>query len=341
LKLHYTGSPGDGYGWGVCNANLIRELGQIVELTSPEEADAVFMLLAGDDFDPFTPARAPLNVAYTFFESPLGPRAAENAARYDIVFAGSTWCLDRMRERGITNGRLLMQGIDHRIFRPSPRAPDGAFRVFSGGKFEWRKAQDLVIAAFAAFVRAHPEAHAHLVCAWHNLWGDLVWSMGRSPHLKFDGVTGSDQAELFSKLMMVNGLESGQFTVLPQLTQPELAQVMAGTDCGVFPNRCEGGTNLVLMEYLGCGRPAVANLATGHADLAGADIIPIAASQDDDHWAVQSVDDVLDALELAYARHRGGELEARSAAPRDWTWQRAARTIVDALEEAVRRRAAS
>jgi len=253
--------------------------------------------------------------------------------RFDVVFGGSTWCLDRMRERGITNVRLLMQGIDREIFRSLPRERDGAFRVFSGGKFEWRKGQDLVIAAFAAFAKAHPEANAHLVCAWFNPWGELIWEMGNSPYLLFEGVDGDDQPKLFSKLLTVNGVPEGQFTMLPQLAQRDLAREMAGTDCGLFPNRCEGGTNLVLMEYLGCGRPAVANLATGHADLAGADIIPIPTTLDDRQWAVQDPADVLRALETAYARFRVGELVARSATPGSWTWERAARTIVEALGE--------
>jgi len=333
MKLHYAGAPGEGYGWGVCNANLARELGRLVELCDPADADALFTPLQDNDLNPFVTERARLNLAYTFFESPLGPNAAQNAARFDVVFGGSTWCLDRMRERGITNARLLMQGIDREIFRSLPRERDGAFRVFSGGKFEWRKGQDLVIAAFAAFAKAHPEANAHLVCAWFNPWGELIWEMGNSPYLLFEGVDGDDQPKLFSKLLTVNGVPEGQFTMLPQLAQRDLAREMAGTDCGLFPNRCEGGTNLVLMEYLGCGRPAVANLATGHADLAGADIIPIPTTLDDRQWAVQDPADVLRALETAYARFRVGELVARSATPGSWTWERAARTIVEALGE--------
>jgi glycosyltransferase involved in cell wall biosynthesis len=292
MKLHYAGTPGEGWGWGVCNANLLRELGERVELSDLADAQALFTPLQDNDLNPLVEPCAPINVGYTFFEFVLGPNAAANAARFDVVFAGSTWCLDRMRERGIANARLLMQGIDQDIFRPLPRARDGAFRVFSGGKFEWRKGQDLVIAAFAAFLAAHPESSAHLVCAWHNLWGELIWEMGKSPYLRFDGVGGDSQQQIFSNLLIANGVPAERFTMLPQLAQRDLAREMSNTDCGLFPNRCEGGTNLVLMEYLGGGRPAVANLATGQADLAGADIIPIPATFDAEHWAVQEPADV-------------------------------------------------
>jgi glycosyltransferase involved in cell wall biosynthesis len=337
MKLHYAGAPGEGWGWGVCSANLIRELAKLVTLTGANEADAVFMPLGGSNLEPHTAARARLNLAYTFFEAPLGPRAKANAARYDVVFGGSTWCLERLRECATGGGQLLIQGVDQAIFRPAPRRADGSFRVFSGGKFEWRKGQDLVIAAFAQFARRHPESGAHLLGAWFNAWPHLIRGMARSPHLAFDGVTGDerDQARLFASLLARNGLESSQFTILPQLAQPALAAEMANTDCGLFPNRCEGGTNLVLMEYLACGRPAVANLLTGHADLAGADIVPIPATEDARHWAEQRLEDVVQALEAAYARHLAGTPAKPQAAelPRTWTWERAARTVVAPVGE--------
>src|SRR5262249_4679545 len=38
-------------------------------------------------------------------------------------------------------------------------------------------------------------------------------------------------------------------------------------DVGLFPNRCEGGTNLVMMEYMACGKPVIASNSTGHRDI--------------------------------------------------------------------------
>ena len=39
------------------------------------------------------------------------------------------------------------------------------------------------------------------------------------------------------------------------------------TDLGLFPNRIEGGNNMVLMEYLACGKPALAAYNSGHMDV--------------------------------------------------------------------------
>ena len=49
---------------------------------------------------------------------------------------------------------------------------------------------------------------------------------------------------------------------------PELQrELYRNTDVGVFPNRCEGGTNLVLMEYMACGKPVIASCTSGHRDI--------------------------------------------------------------------------
>lgn len=335
--LHYAGKPAEGFGWGVCNANLIRELSDQFELVGAEfTPDIVFMPLADHDFNPVSPARGLLNFAYTFFEYELGPNVNANAAKYDVVFCGSTWCADRLRERGVTNTRVLIQGVDQSIFRPmdavrsSVSAIDGQFRVFSGGKFEWRKGQDIVIAAFKRFVETHPTVQ--LVCSWENLWfAQLAGAMGNSTHIKFDVPSvGKTQKEFYENLLLHNGLREENFTVLPMMRQRDLARVMALTDVGLFPNRCEGGTNLVLMEYLSCGRPAVANLLTGHADLAGADIYEIAAAYDGRHWASQTIESVVEALERAHDDWAKGR---RAPENPKWTWAAAAATIAETIEQ--------
>ena len=316
MNLHYAGQIGGAFGWGVCGENLTRELAKHYTLTAAAAAYVVFMPLADHDLNPATGARGKINVGYTFFESELGPNAVANASRYDIVFAGSTWCLERMKERGITNGQLLIQGVDYSVFNPHPERAGSRLRIFSGGKFEWRKGQDLVIEAFKVFLHTHP--NAVLVNSWYNPWPQLFRSMQQT-RLLLDGVQGANQKEFFEALLIKNGLRPEQFEVLPQLGHEALASEMQNTDFGVFPNRCEGGTNLVLMEYLACGRRAAANLATGHADLTGADITEIQCGIDSSRWADQSVDEVLSAmLECAQRGNRQSPV---------WTWAAAAETV--------------
>jgi glycosyltransferase involved in cell wall biosynthesis len=321
--LHYAGfqPEAQGFGWATCNRYLRGALGHHFTLTDGA-ADVVFMPLVDHSFNPASGARGEVNLAYTFFESPLEPAAVANAKKYDTVFCGSSWCLDRMWERGIHNAKVLIQGVDHSVFKPGPRKADGKFRVFSGGKFEWRKGQDLVIRAFAQFAKKHPDAH--LVCAWHNPWFGLTVEALHRSGLAIPAQNFSSQEEAFAAILEANGIPRHQFTVLPQLAHEQLAAEMQNTDYGLFPNRCEGGTNLVLMEYAACGKRVAANLKTGHRDIAEAVSVLINAKEDENRWAVSTPEDVLSALEIAYTSRWRGDFTGPQ-----WTWEAAAFTVAN------------
>ena len=136
MKLHYTGQVGGPFGWGCFGLNITRELAKLCDLTAIAP-DVIVQPMCDHNLAPSTTARARVNIAVSFFEYPLGPDAAANAAKFDTVFFGSTWCRDRAAEQGITNGEVLIQGVDDAIFYPrTPAPPDGTFRIFSGGKYE-------------------------------------------------------------------------------------------------------------------------------------------------------------------------------------------------------------
>jgi len=105
------------------------------------------------------------------------------------------------------------------------------------------------------------------------------------------------QREIYRRVLIENGIPESNFTILPKLGQIALANEMRNTDFGVFPNRCEGGTNLVLMEYASCGRPVVANFHTGHRDVFDLINWPINAEDDERKWAVQKPEDIVDSMQ--------------------------------------------
>ncbi len=323
MKLYYAGYQPEakGFGWATANSNLTRELGKLCQLTGEDEADVIFQPIVDHALRPFTQARAKVNIGYTFFESPLESTAELNAQFFDLIFCGSSWCKERLAERGI-DSKVLIQGVDTSIFRAKPpRRTDSKFRIFSGGKFEIRKGQDLVIAAFAKFKKVHPDAH--LTCSWYNPWQQIVTNA-----LEILGWPGTLEAELAKRL------SSGSFTLLPGLSQTELAPIMSNTDVGLFPNRCEGGTNLVLMEYASCARKVIANKLTGHRDIAEAIHYHIPAKEDENGWAEQSVDDIVTCLEKAYLERDMREHWSMSA-HRQWSWATPACKIVDEAERLI------
>lgn len=312
MKLRYEGYQphASGFGWATCNTNLRAALGKYFTLTNGE-ADVQFTPIMDHDLNPCAPITT-TSLGYAFFEYPLGEKAVENAKRHKTLFVGSTWCLDRLEERGITNGKVLIQGVDYDVFKPGERFKDGTIKIFSGGKCEYRKGQDLVAQAFAELCKLDPRVH--LVCAWHNPWPKLI-------HLPVNGWK-ETQEDIYRAYLVSLGIPENRFTVYPQLTQKELARVMQDTDLGLFPNRCEGGTNLVMMEYLATGNPVVANTGTGHRDiwLAGANIHPIAARFDQNKWVIQDIPDIVSMTNFAI-RNR-----IKHDGPR-WTWDAAARVV--------------
>lgn len=340
LSLYYVDpAPGHtGYGWAVCNAELKRALRDHCEMVEPGHEppgglDAVFMPV-DNKFMPVAPApRGKVNVCLNFFESALSPSAAAHATRFQVRFVGSSWCQRVCDEAGISGTQVLIQGVDADRFKPAPpRTPDGSIRIFSGGKFETRKGQDLVLLAFREFVKTHP--NAHLVCNWHNPWVHLaIKAFGQSGLNMPDNTTPVTLQQLFERFLLANGVRRENFTVLPALDHDRLAAEMRNTDFGVCPNRCEGGTNLVLMEYAACGRPVVANIATGQADVAGliAHRIPFVIGQDG--WAYSSAQQIAAAMDAAVADMACPDRSLdHLPIPR---WSDAARTVVDAVREAL------
>jgi len=342
-SLFYAGQPGNGFGWGTCNKYLRLELGKLFELRElPSRPCGVgsplFMPIADHDLEPITQHSGKPTIGYTFFEYPLGARSRKNAARYDWIFAGSSWCVDRLNAHGIEHCSVLVQGVDHEIFHPATEAriSDGKFRIFSGGKFEWRKGQDLVIAAFRKLSKQFPEMT--LVAAWHNPWPDLMKTMCQSPHIEWDA-RGDTQEEFLIDLCKNNGIPEGRVEILPLCSQKQLADVMRSCDLGVFPNRCEGGTNLVLMEFMACGKPAMVSYVTGHMDVATAfNSAWLTGEKTNAGWCEVRVNQIVEQVTALRDMPlcREGISQQAAMDMKQWTWARAAKTIAGKIDELCR-----
>jgi glycosyltransferase involved in cell wall biosynthesis len=345
--------PGNNYGWGVCSSHLIRELSAIVPCHVLNEADGtaadgrldgvLFQALTGIDFFPMFPeARGRRNVGYTFFENELSGRSIENAARLDLVLAGSSWCRDRLLESGISHCGVLLQGIDPAVFKPLAVDPrPERFVIFSGGKFELRKGQDLVLKAFKILQDRYPDIM--LVNCWYNIWPESMKLMAHSRHIRFDYHAVAWQ-ELMRRTYEANGLDAGRIVTLDLVANEHLRELYAQTDIGVFPNRCEGGTNLVLMEYMACGRPVIASDTSGHRDIVnpenallledlsaytivGADGGRIA------RWQEPSIEELVAKIEFAY-HNRAVIRRLGAIAGEDLkrlTWAQSARSLLSQL----------
>jgi glycosyltransferase involved in cell wall biosynthesis len=298
---------GSFHGWGVCGKYLVKELSKISEvrlltedfsfenvgdefdfrlikskLISEQEHDTILKIpatyvnfpvlqcITGNTLQPMMPNfRGAKNMGYTFFDDNILTQASlESARRYfDVIVTGSSWCEGVLRNYGIENITTIIQGIDPTIFNPfysEKEYFDDLFVIFSGGKFELRKGQDIVIRAFKALQDRHKDVL--LINSWYNFWPWNFNTMSASQHIKFSAAQG-DYMSVINKVLYENGIDIDRVITLPLQPNIMMARIYKNTDVGIFPNRCEGGTNLVLMEYMACAKPVIASYNSGHKDI--------------------------------------------------------------------------
>ena len=278
--------------------------------------------------------------AALFFEDTNLSDAAQTCHQYAAVITGSTWCEEVLRAAGVTNAVTVIQGVDPAVFHPAPRSGflDGRFVVFSGGKLEHRKAQDLVLLAFRAFAQRHPEAV--LVTAWHSPWPAVSVTVNRNPGIApvtFDGEGKSNTTAWAA----ANGLREDQFIDVGSIPNHLMAPVLREADVALFPNRCEGGTNLVAMECMASGVPTIVSDNTGHKDLVatGAPYTLIrqgpvhSTDMGTDGWGESDLDEIVETLERVWSDR--GEARERGAAGANamskWTWHSYVQNLHDAV----------
>ena len=323
------------------------QMGKQGEGPWPEEIlvdAAILQAMEGKSLKPlYVRARAPKVVGYTFFESTFLKTDHVSWAKeyYDCIVAGSTWCRDVLTEHGIQNTDVVIQGVDTDLFQPAVGERDTLkdhFVVFSGGKLELRKGQDLAIRAFKILQDRHEDVV--LLNAWYNAWDESTMTMRFSPYIRFDMPPG-DYVKAITALLYTNGIDPRRVITLTPFPHGQMAGIYHNTDCGLFPNRCEGGTNLVLMEYMACGKPAIASFSSGHRDiLTDANAIPIRSlksftvtnenGQCLERWDDPDLEEIVEKLEWAYQnRDALREIGRRAAADMAQnTWHRAAEAFL-------------
>lgn len=296
------------------------------------------------DFPPILQALhgAP-DIGVVFFESATIPKQnLAQAGRFSRIVTGSTWNAQVLKRHGLTNVSNCFQGVDLETFKPGARTGRfaGRFAVFSGGKLEYRKGQDLVVAAFKKFHTRHPDAV--LVTAWHNPWPQAAQSVGMSPHVVGPPPVREGRLDVAGWLAM-NGLPADAFVDLGPLANTATAPLLREVDVALMPSRCEGGTNLVAMECMASGVPVILSRNTGHLDLIAAENcytldfqIPmgeVMRRPDLDGWGESSIDEIVARLEDAYAdRAEAARRGAQGAAfMQAWGWPRMIGRLLDEL----------
>jgi glycosyltransferase involved in cell wall biosynthesis len=279
-------------------------------------------------------------IAVAFFETTQFDKAGRESARqYPFIVVGSTWNKDVLASRGIDNARMVLQGIDPTHFHPGPKKGwfGERFVVFSGGKLERRKGQDLVVQAFRAFALRHHDAI--LLTAWSSPWAQHARSLNVNPAIMPVMFRSDDQVDTLA-WTEANGIPSRQVLHFGPVPNSQMPRILREVDVALFPNRAEGGTNLVAMECMACGIPTILSANTGHLDLIDGDNCFALERQGSighpgcEGWGESDVDEIVATLETAY-QHRGeaqtrGRRGAETMSKLTWARQ------LDQLAEVIR-----
>ncbi|WP_309672453.1 glycosyltransferase family 4 protein [Gemmatimonas sp.] len=191
-------------------------------------------------------------VGFTIFElDRFTPAEMSDLQQQDALIVCTEWAKQVCVANGVTVPiHVVPLGVDRAVFheRVTPKAAAGARSAdtvfLQVGKLEPRKGQRELLRAFeAAFT---PQDAVQLVLHCYNPF------MARSA---FDELAAPFRTSPMRDRITVMSRE------LP--TARDVAELMAGADCGVFPVRAEGW-NLEALEMLSMGKAVIATDATAH-----------------------------------------------------------------------------
>ena len=273
------------------------------------------------------------NIARCIFENTDTTEFDRKLDRYDALLCGSHWNAEILKVRTMREVKVIFEGVDPSLFCPGPRSGlmnSDNFYVFSGGKVEGRKAQDLVLLAFREFSRRHRDAI--LVTAWHSPWDRF----GAGFKGKLDAPLELDQNGFTNvkKWAVDNGIDPRQFIEIFSIPNQLMPMILREMDVALQPSRAEACTNLPVKEAMGCGVPVIVGNNTGMKDLITEDNCVALLDQrpvtgisgiDTTGWGESNVDEIVDALEMLYGdrkrRKRIGDTASRWVSA-NRTWQK-------------------
>eukprot|EP00698_Gefionella_okellyi_P025133 TRINITY_DN9086_c0_g1_i1.p1 TRINITY_DN9086_c0_g1~~TRINITY_DN9086_c0_g1_i1.p1 ORF type:complete len:569 (-),score=106.49 TRINITY_DN9086_c0_g1_i1:9-1715(-) len=318
--------------WKEIEALIAKEnLGDAVKFDFP------LVLALASEMKGITDYRGSKNIGFMFFEDPhFSDEALIEGKTYDIIIGGSTWNSDVLRNDWKQDHVYpVLQGVDLQTFSPKPKQGlyPGRFVVFSGGKLEFRKAQDVVVAAFKRFQRRHPDAL--LVVAWQNFWHKTIDGIEQTGYVEGKPDYPNDGILRIEEWLTneANGLPVGSVKSLGPIPNSRFARELSEADVALFPNRCEGGTNLVAMEAFAAAIPTIISANSGHLDLIDdSRCYPLRLQYKSPRghwksmkgWGDPDVNEIVDLLEHVYTHPEEAAEKGRRASEfmQDLSWEK-------------------
>ncbi|MEM1169144.1 MAG: tetratricopeptide repeat protein [Cyanobacteria bacterium P01_H01_bin.35] len=288
------------------------------------------------------------NIGIIFSENTKFTSEQINRAQtYNLIITGSTWNTNILESNGIKPVQKVLQGIDQTIFHPAPKSNifGDRFVIFSGGKLEYRKGQDIVIAAFKIFQKRHPEAL--LITAWHNFWPQFMAGIEQTGNVVGLPKISQDKRLEITPWLIKNDIPENAVIDVGAIPNYMVGQILREANVAVFTNRCEGGTNLVAMESLACGIPTIISANTGHLDIINdshcyplrsqKSVKPTPHFPGIEGWGESNVEEVVEMLEKVYSDPENAKVKGSNAVNfmQNLTWEKQIQRLLVVLQNII------
>lgn len=168
----------------------------------------------------------------------------------DELIVCSQWAKTVLEKTVKQKVSVVPLGIDTDIFYPHERNGSETYRFFTIGKWEIRKAHDIIVECFNRAFEYDDNVELHMLChnpflneQQTNNWIDIC-----------------ENCDLSSKVFVRPRVNSHQ----------DVANFIRNMDCGVFPAKAEGW-NLELLESMASGKPVIATNYSAHTEFCNKD----------------------------------------------------------------------
>lgn len=170
----------------------------------------------------------------------------------DVLFVSSKWAQDIVKSNNIkTESYVVPLGVDRDIFDHNIKSTrvDNKYIFLNIGKWEVRKGHDILLELFN---KAFPNETDVELCI---LASETTNSYSNPEELiRWKSIYNSPRVKL------LHGVE----------THREVAQLIANSDCGIYPSRAEGW-NLELLETMSMNKPVIATNYSSHTEFCNQD----------------------------------------------------------------------
>ncbi len=263
---------------------------------------------------------------------------AHHLKQMDAILVCSRWAAGVVASSGIDVPTFVAPlGVDRSVFheaiaegQPADQSREPGPTIFvNNGKWEWRKGHDFLLQAFCNAFTPRDNVLLKLLC--HNF-----------------GL--SDEANnSWAKLFLDSNIGT-KLRIVPRLAnQQQVAALLAGCDCGVFPSRAEGW-NLGLLECMSVGLSVIATNYSAHTefvDHTNSRLVQIEETEParNDEWLLgdgkwaklgpSQMEQMVDHLREVHRLKQQGSLarnEAGISTAKSLTWRRTTEAVLRSVE---------